>query len=116
MEELKIQQKAYDMTQYGYVCLRRFPKSERYALAADIKTHMFRIMELILVANRRRDKRPTLEELDIELDLLRMYIRLAQDVVDHTAFPVKSYEHWSKMLNEIGKMLGGWLKSQQHKY
>lgn len=112
MEELKILQKAYDMVQYGYVCLRRFPKSERHTLAAEIKNHMLRALRLILQANRRRDKRAILAELDVELDLLRLYIRLARDVVDSSAFPFRSYERWSKMLNEIGKMLGGWIKSQ----
>ena len=111
MEELKIQQRAYDMIQYGYICLRRFPKTERHTLAAEIKGHMFQVLRLILVANRRRDKRAVLTELDVELELLRLYVRLAHDVVDYTAFPTRSYEHWSKMLSEIGKMLGGWLKS-----
>lgn len=112
MEELKILQKAYDMVQYGYVCLRRFPKSERHTLAAEIKRHMFQILRLILQANRRRDKRAILMELDVELDLLRLYVRLAHDVLDHASFPLRSYELWSKMLNEIGRMLGGWMKSQ----
>ncbi len=112
MEELKILQKTYDMVQYGYICLRRFPKSERHTLAAEVKGHMFQILRLILVANRRRDKRAVLMELDVELELLRLYVRLAHDVVGYTAFPTKSYEHWSKMLSEIGKMLGGWMKSQ----
>jgi len=30
--------------------------------------------------------------------------------------PLKKYENWSKMLNEIGKMLGGWIKSTNKKY
>lgn len=112
MEELKIGQKAYDMVQYGYICLRRFPKSERHTLAAEIKMHMLQVLRLILQANRRRDKRSTLTELDVELDLLRLYVRLAHDVVEPASFPSRSYEHWSKLLNEIGKMLGGWMKSQ----
>jgi len=112
MEELKILQKAYDMVQYGYICLRRFPKSERHTLAAEIKNHMLQILRLILQANRRRDKRAILTELDVELDLLRLYIRLAHDVVEPAAFPLRSYEHLSKMLNEIGSLLGGWIKSQ----
>jgi hypothetical protein len=112
MEELKILQKVYDMVQYGYVCLRRFPKSERHTMAAEIKNHMLQVLRLILQANRRRDKRAILAESDVELDLLRLYIRLAHDVIDPAAFPLRSYERWSKMLNEIGKMLGGWMKSQ----
>ena len=37
MEDLKILQKIYDMTKYGYGALAQFPKSEKFALVADIK-------------------------------------------------------------------------------
>lgn len=40
MEELKVLQKTYDMIQYGYICLRQFPKSEKFALAGEIKVVM----------------------------------------------------------------------------
>ena len=36
-QDFKILQKTYDMILYGNICLKQFPKSERYALAADIK-------------------------------------------------------------------------------
>ena len=47
MEELKILQKTYDMIQYGYTCLRQFPKSEKYALASEMKAVMARLLRLI---------------------------------------------------------------------
>lgn len=43
-EELKMLQKIFDMMEYGYMALAQFPKSEKYALATDIK----RCMDLIL--------------------------------------------------------------------
>ena len=46
-EELKILQKTYDMIQYGYTCLRQFPKSEKYALASEMKAVMARLLRLI---------------------------------------------------------------------
>lgn len=32
MEEMKIQQKVFEMMEYAYVCLQQFPKSEKFAL------------------------------------------------------------------------------------
>jgi hypothetical protein len=46
-QDFKILQKTYDMILYGNICLKQFPKSERYALAADIKNSMYRLLQLI---------------------------------------------------------------------
>ncbi|MDD3231113.1 MAG: diversity-generating retroelement protein Avd [Oscillospiraceae bacterium] len=112
MEELKILQKTYDMIKYGNQCLLQFPRAERYALAAEIKQSMYRILRLIIQANKQRSKRQLQIEIDTELDVLRTFIRLAAD--KQTAYlPLRKYEIWSKQLNEIGKMLGGWMKVTQ---
>lgn len=54
-----LKQKAIDMAQYGYAALRQFPKSEKFALAADIKACMHRIIRLIITANKRYHKKTT---------------------------------------------------------
>lgn len=110
MEELKILQKTYDMIKYGNQCLLQFPRAERYALAAEIKQSMYKILRLIIQANKQRNKRQLQIEIDTELDVLRTFIRLAAD--KQTAYlPLRKYEIWSKQLNEIGKLLGGWMKA-----
>ena len=110
MEELKILQKTYDMILYGNICLRQFPKSEKYALANDIKDSMYALLRLIITANKRYYKKTTLQDIDVELDTLRTLIRLSADK-EFQFLPLRKYENWSKMLAEIGKMLGGWMKA-----
>lgn len=96
------------MVRYGYICLRQFPKSEKFTLAAEMKRCMLNVMQLIIRANRKYYKKTTIQDLDVELDTLRYYVRLAKDL---DFLPFKKYENWSKMLNEIGRMIGGWQKS-----
>lgn len=79
MEELKILQKTYDMIKYGNQCLLQFPRAERYALAAEIKQSMYKILRLIIQANKQRNKKQLQMEIDTELDVLRTFIRLAAD-------------------------------------
>ena len=110
MEELKILQKTYDMIKYGNQCLLQFPRAERYALAAEIKQSMYKILRLIIQANKQRNKKQIQMEIDTELDVLRTFIRLAADK-DTKYLSLRKYEIWSKQLNEIGKMLGGWIKA-----
>lgn len=108
MEDLTILQKTYDMIQYGYQALAQFPKSEKFALAADMKRCMHSILEYIIEAQKKYFKKTTLQELDVEVAKLRVYIRLAKDL---GFLPLKKYEVWSKQIVEIGKMVGGWIKS-----
>ena len=48
MEEMKIQQKVFEMMEYAYVCLQQFPKSEKFALVVDIKRCMNLILERVV--------------------------------------------------------------------
>jgi len=108
MEELKIGQKIYDMILYGYTAFRQFPKSERYTLVADIKRSMYIMLRLVISANKKYYKKTTIQDLDIELDILRSYVRISHDL---GFLPFNKYENLAKQLNEIGRMIGGWIKS-----
>lgn len=107
-EELKIQQKLFDMMKYGYGALAQFPKSEKFAICADIKRCMHIMLERCIEAQKKYYKKSTLQEFDVENTKLRAYLRLAFEL---GFLPPKKYEIWSGMSVEIGKMLGGWLKT-----
>ena len=96
------------MIEYGYIALRQFPKSEKFSLAQDIKRTMTSLLEQIIRSNRSIDKRAMLFCIDTELEILRTQIRLAMKL---KFLPFAKYEVWSGHLAEIGRMLGGWLKS-----
>lgn len=101
-------QKTYDLALYLYPALRHFPRSERHTSVAEIKQTLFSVMRLIARANKARKKRELLAELDAELELFRMQVRL---VMELGFLPFKKYEIISSHLAELGKMLGGWIKS-----
>lgn len=107
-EDLKILQKCYDMIEYGYLSLRQYPKSERFTLAADTKNSMYELMKLIIRANKKYYKKTTIQDIDIELDQLRYLVRLGNSL---GFLPFKKYENWSRLLDELGRMIGGWMKS-----
>lgn len=108
MSELQILQKTYDMFAYLYDGLKQYPKSEKYALANDTKGAAHDLLRLIIVANKRYHKKTTLQDADVQLELLRHYIRLGPDM---RYLPIKRYEILSGMTTGIGKMLGGWIKA-----
>lgn len=107
-EDLAMLQKVLDMMEYAYICMRQFPKSEKYALATDIKRCMDSILHNTVAAKKRYFKKTTLQELDIEIATLQSYIRLSYKL---GFLPIQKYQNWSDMVVELGKMLGGWLKT-----
>jgi IS30 family transposase len=59
-------------------------------------------------ANEEIDKNPHLKRASIELEKLRIFIRLAFDL---RLVNTKKCGFACQIINEIGRMLGGWLKS-----
>jgi hypothetical protein len=102
--DLKIRQKCEEMIAYGYVALRQFPKSERHVLAQELRTTMWSILRLVIVANHRHHKKTTMQELDAEVDVLRSQVRMAMEL---KFLDFHRYEVWSRHIDEIGRMLGG---------
>ena len=109
-KDLLVQQKIYDMILYAYPALEQMPKSQKFSLAQDMKHCMDQIMRLTIAANKKYTKRTTLQELDVEIAALKVYLRIAYDL---KYLPPKKYEVWSGMMVEIGKMVGGWIRSQR---
>jgi hypothetical protein len=65
------------------------------------------MLVLFTVANRRRDKVVALEEASGRLDALRITVRLSQRL---GFLSNGGYEDLSRDIDEVGRMLGGWLK------
>lgn len=108
LENLIVYQKTYDMIEYGYQALKQFPRSEKHTFAAEIKDAMIKLLKLIITANKKYHKKTTVREMDTQLELLTTYIRLAKDL---EFLPFRKYGIWSTKLNEVGKLIGGWMKT-----
>lgn len=119
MEKFIIKEKIYEMILYGNPALKDFPKTERYVLAGSIRTSMYDILSLAVRLEKKYHKKTTLQDLDIELDVLRNLIRLAKDPNlypnQKPCLPFKKWENWIKKIDEIGKMIGGYMRSIETK-
>lgn len=111
-EPFKILNKVFDMIGYAYPALAQYPKSEKFGLVTDIKHILDEMLELTIEAQKKYYKKTTLQELDVCVAKLKAYLRLSFNL---RFLPMKKYEVWSGMVVEIGKMLGGWLKTVSQK-
>ncbi len=110
MEDLIIYQKVYDFMGYFFPIVERFPKFEKFALCSQLKNCVLDIARLIIRANKSRYRKAILYEIDIKLEELKMLVRFSHQ---RKYLSMKSWEHSTRLLEEVGRLLGGWIKSSQ---
>ncbi|EJL45681.1 MULTISPECIES: diversity-generating retroelement protein Avd [Brevibacillus] len=109
MKELLVYKKAEVLLQNVYPIIRNFPNAEKYALALEVKQAFFRLLRNIVLANNIKSRRRLhQEEADAEIKLLLVLFSVAKN--QKYISKGKHYELQVK-LEEIGRMLGGWMKS-----
>lgn len=109
---LTIYQKTYDFYLYIQAPLRQLPKHEKFVLGQQIRESLLAILRKIIITNKTRNKLPMLFEIDTELEVLRTLIRMTRDL---KYMPIKQYGMCAFYADEIGKMLGGWIKASSEK-
>ncbi len=87
----------------------KFPKRVRFTFADRINSLALDIIEDLVEARYSRDKQPHLRRMNLRLEKLRILLRLCHRL---HYLPHQSYEHAMRNLNEVGRMLGGWMKQQ----
>jgi hypothetical protein len=102
--------------------LNHFPKHEKYGLCAYIREDMYKVFDLMIEGQKRYHKKTTLSELDICHERLRAKLLLAYhlgyfgfkdgktDGDNPLTIAEKRYANISFLCDEIGKLIGGWIK------
>lgn len=107
---LIILQKTKDAMKYLYTSWVKYPRSEKLGFVSDYKKCLFQFLIYIITAQKKYYKKTTFQDADVQLELLRLFNDLSYDMrfIDE-----KRYQLISERLNEIGRLLGGWIKSQK---
>jgi len=107
-QNLPIFEKTYELILWLYPTVNKFPKSQRFVLGQQIENTILEILKGIIEANQEINKLLYLKKISVELDKLRILIRLTKDL---RFINIRQYAFAVEKVNEIGKMLGGWIKS-----
>lgn len=102
--------RSYELLRWLIPLTLKFPRQQRFVLAAAIQQSALRLHERLIVARHsERDALPAaLAQVDVELDTLRHYLRLCHDL---DLLTTGQFEHAAMGVAEIGRLLGGWRKS-----
>ena len=92
--------------------IEKFPKKVRFTFSDRIITLAVDVVEDLVEARYSTQKMLILKRADLRLEKLRVLLRLTHQL---GYLPHAGYEHAAKSVNEVGKMLGGWLRQQGEK-
>ena len=107
-QDLVIITKTYDLVLWSCRHTSRFPKSHRFLLGERLERTLYDLLETLIQARYTRSRQGLLERANLALEVLRFQIRLAKDL---QCLATSSYGFAAKAVDEIGRMVGGWLKS-----
>ena len=111
-QEMVIFVRVYDLLQWLLPKSERFPKIYRNTLTQRLMDSALDLQEALMKAQSQRGQQRlmALRDADACLARLRSYLRLIHQWqwMNHG-----QYQHVSKMVAEIGRLLGGWLKQAQ---
>src|SRR3989344_7682818 len=110
--DIPIFSKTYDLYKTFFSYRDGIAKQDRHTTWQRCENLILDILEGILFACQayKSEKLPTLEKVSVKLNFLRVFLRLMKEVktIDN-----KKYTTLQGMVDEIGRMLGGGVKSRK---
>ena len=109
-----------EMIKLANVHLNHFPRHEKYALSQEIRCAAYDVYALLAECQKRYHNKTSLTRLDVRHEQLRMLVNLAWELgyFDYhdnkrgrsTAEAQRRYTALSVLINELGAMIGGWIR------
>ena len=107
MKESPIFTRTYDLLRWLIPATVKFPREQRFVLAERVQRNALGFHEALMEAALSREPGPILLRADVALAKLRVQMRLCHDL---QLLTLKQYEHAARMMDEVGRLLGGWRK------
>ncbi len=90
------------------------PKKDRFTIGQKTENILLEILTLVVTAYHTKDpvlKKELLSKANMALECAKITIRLAKDV---KALEQRWYVDYEGRLQEMGKMMGGWMRQTQN--
>jgi hypothetical protein len=101
--------RTFDLLEWLLPKTEKFPRAYRHNLTRHLADALLNFQEKLFLARKRSgaQRRQLLLECDAHLDTVRLYLRLAHR---WRWLSDGQYEHVSRIVAEVGRLRGGWLK------
>lgn len=112
MKESPIFVRIYDLLRWLIPVTIKFPREQRFVLAQALQRTALDLQEQLVEAAYSGRPAPLLQRADITLAKLRLHLRLCHDL---KLLSKGQFSHAVRMVDEVGRLLGGWLKGLPQK-
>jgi hypothetical protein len=108
--DIPIFHKIYDLYKLLHSYQSIIPKTQRYTLWQKCENTALALWEALIETShcRGEDRLQSLHRISNKLDLLKVLVRLSKET---RTIDMKQYLAIQECTQEIGKMIGGWIKS-----
>ncbi len=101
-----------DATDWILSTAENFPKNARFSLASRVADETLDAMEGIVEAIYVKDRLPVLNRVNMSFEKLRVFFRISHK---RRYISMRRYEYASRLIDEAGRMTGGWMRSSREK-
>lgn len=110
METSPLFARTFDFLSWLLPRTQSFPRPQRFAVTQRLQNAALDFQELIVDAEVTRgpNRLERLRQADAALNKVRLYLRLCREWGWLTP---GQYQHAARMIVEIGRLLGGWIKT-----
>lgn len=101
--------------------LNHFPRHEKYGLCQEIRQSVYSVLGGLVECQKKYHNKTSLTRIDTQHEQLRVFVNLAFELgyfdYEHhkrgrsESESLRRYTSVSVLLNELGAMIGGWIRS-----
>ena len=99
---------SYQLLLWLIPVLDGLPRSQKFQLGDRLQTTALQVLDTLIEAAYSRERGALLRRANLDLEKLRFWVRLAKDL---KLLDFKRYEHASRLIDELGRQVGGWLRA-----
>ena len=103
-------EKTYRFLLWLVPTVEKFPRAQKFLLGDRMQTLALDVQENLIEATYSRSPTPHLLACNLRLEKLRFLFRLAMDL---HYLDLSRYEFAARAIDEIGRLVGGWLKANR---
>ncbi len=88
--------------------VEKFPRKQKFVLGDRIESTALDVLESLIGATYTKARGKMLADANLGLERLRFFMRLSFEL---HLIDARRYEHSARSLDEVGRLVGGWLKA-----
>jgi hypothetical protein len=102
----------YRFTLWLVPTVEKFPRTQKFLLGDRMQSTALDVLERLIEATYTRVRQSALRDANLGIEKLRFLFRLATDL---GYLDLRRYEHAARSLDEVGRLVGGWIRAAHAK-